>query len=42
VNRSGWVSGNSLVLIITGTGTRTAESYNGDAAGAPLLHVEYQ
>jgi len=42
VNRSGWASGNSLVLIITGTGTRTAESYNGDQAGAALLHVEYQ
>jgi len=42
VNRSGWTSGNSLVLIITGTGTRTAESFNGDQAGAALLHVEYQ
>jgi hypothetical protein len=41
VNRSGWMSGNSLVLIITGTGKRVAESYNGDQAGAPLLHVEY-
>jgi 3-phytase len=42
VTRSGWASGNSLVLIITGTGKRTAESYNGDQAGAALLHVEYQ
>jgi hypothetical protein len=42
VSRAGWVSGNSLVLIITGTGTRTAESFNGDAPGAALLHVEYQ
>jgi hypothetical protein len=41
VNRPGWASGNSLVVIITGTGERTAESYNGDSAGAPLLHVEY-
>ncbi len=41
VNRPGWASGNSLVVIITGTGKRTAESYNGDPAGAPLLHVEY-
>jgi len=41
VTRPGWVSGNSLVIIITGTGHRTAESYNGDQAGAPLLHVEY-
>ncbi|WKZ15720.1 MAG: fibronectin type III domain-containing protein [Candidatus Jettenia caeni] len=41
VNRSGWLSGNSLVLIITGTGKRIAESFEGDQAGAPLLHVEY-
>ena len=41
VNRSGWSSGNSLVIIVTGTGKRTAESHNGDSAGAPLLHVEY-
>ena len=42
INRSGWTSGNALALIITGTGERTAESYEGDAAGAPLLHVSYQ
>ncbi len=42
INRPGWTSGNVLALIITGTGERTAESYEGDAAGAPLLHVSYQ
>jgi hypothetical protein len=41
VTRSGWLSGNALVLIITGTGHRTAEAYNGLPAAAPLLHVEY-
>jgi hypothetical protein len=41
VNRSGWTSGNSLVLKITGTGSRIAESVEGEAAAAPLLHVEY-
>jgi len=41
VNRSGWVSGNSLAIIITGTGNRVAESYDGDKVGAPLLRVEY-
>ncbi len=41
VDRSGWGTGNSLVLIITGTGRRTAESYNGEPDMAPLLHVEY-
>jgi parallel beta-helix repeat protein len=41
VSSPGWTSGNSLVVIITGTGERVAESYNGVAAAAPLLHVEY-
>lgn len=41
VSRSGWSSGNSLALIISGTGERTAESYNGSPDGAPILHVEY-
>ena len=41
VSWSGWSSGNSLVLIITGTGKRVAESYNGDPSGAPMLYVEY-
>ena len=41
VNRPGWTIGNSLAIIITGTGLRTAEAIEGDAAGAPLLHVEY-
>ena len=43
VSRPGWVSGNSLVLIITGTGHRAAETFTGNQpAGAALLHVEYQ
>ena len=41
VTRPGWASDNSLVLIITGSGRRVAEAFDGDAAGAPLLHVEY-
>ena len=41
VSRTGWVSGNALVLVINGTGHRTAWSFEGLAAGAPLLHVEY-
>ncbi len=41
VSQSGWKSGNSLVLIITGSGERVAESYEGDAAGAPILHITY-
>ena len=41
VNRPGWASGNSLAIIITGTGHRTAESFDGDQVGAPLLHIEF-
>jgi PKD repeat protein len=41
VDRTGWRANNSLAFIITGNGTRTAESYDGEPAAAPLLHVEY-
>jgi PKD repeat protein len=41
VNRTNWASGNALALIISGTGTRTAYSYDGNAASAALLHIEY-
>ncbi|MBI5158101.1 MAG: hypothetical protein HZA58_08860, partial [Acidimicrobiia bacterium] len=37
----GWTSGNAIAFTITGTGSRVAESYEGSAAAAPLLHVEY-
>ncbi|MGI9605611.1 MAG: hypothetical protein ACR2P0_05680, partial [Acidimicrobiales bacterium] len=41
VDRAGWSSGNSMSLIISGTGKRTAESFNGTPTAAPLLHIEY-
>ncbi|MFT5717640.1 MAG: hypothetical protein ACI9T7_001836 [Oleiphilaceae bacterium] len=41
VSRSGWKSGNDIAIIITGTGERTAESFNGSSNKAPLLHIEY-
>ena len=41
VNRPGWTSGNALVIVITGSGKRTAEAYDGDNTAAALLHVEY-
>jgi hypothetical protein len=41
VNRPGWATGNAMVFLVTGTGTRTAEPFDGKVAGAPLLHVEY-
>jgi hypothetical protein len=42
VDREGWAPGNDLVLIITGSVLRRAESYEGIVAAAPLLHVEYE
>jgi len=41
VSRPGWASGNALVMIVTGTGHRTAWAYDGSSTLAPLLHVEY-
>ncbi len=42
VNRPGWSDGNSLAIIVSGTGKRTAESYNGAPSAAPLLHLEFE
>ena len=41
VNRPGWSAGNSLVLLVTGSGVRTAESFNGVPGSAPVLHIEF-
>ncbi|MFH2048881.1 MAG: carboxypeptidase-like regulatory domain-containing protein [bacterium] len=42
VNRSGWIEGNAMVFIITGTGKRASRSIDSISSKAPLLHVEYQ
>jgi hypothetical protein len=39
VNRAGWTSGNAMAFVITGTGVRTAEAFDG--LFAPVLHVDY-
>ena len=41
VDRDGWAADNAIAFVITGSGQRAAESFNGDADAAPLLHVEY-
>ncbi len=41
VSQTSWVAGNSMVMIITGSGKRVAKAYEVDPAGAPLLHIEY-
>lgn len=39
VSQPGWTSGNSVSIIVTGSGTRTAEAFDGTRG--PLLHIEY-
>jgi len=41
VNRPGWAFGNALAIVVSGTGHRTAWAWNGSAASAALLHIEY-
>ena len=41
VDRPGWKSGNSIVLVLTGSGKRVAESYDTSPSKAPVLTVEY-
>lgn len=41
VNKSLWDSGEDMAFIITGSGNRQVQAVRGDAANAPLLHVEY-
>ena len=41
VNRPGYTSGNSMVIKISGTGKRVAESYDGSANQAPQLCITY-
>jgi plastocyanin len=42
INRAGWKSGNALSILAYGTGERVAEAYDGVAALAPVLVLEYQ
>ncbi len=41
VDRSGYAINNSMVIVITGTGERTAESYDGSPSQAAQLCIEY-
>ncbi len=41
VNRPGWVTGNAMAFIVTGSGHRTAATFDGNSAAAPKLVIEY-
>lgn len=38
---SGWTNGNSMAFIISGTGTRTAYSYEGNSSRSAQLNIKY-
>lgn len=41
LGRANWQSGNDLAFIISGSGQRIAESFDGEPANAPKLFIEY-
>ena len=41
IDQGSWVSGNSLSIIITGTGHRSAASYDGSTSNSPKLTITY-
>jgi len=41
ITNNGWVSGNPLTFLITGSGSREAESFDGTPTEAPILVIEY-
>ena len=41
VDRSGWQAGNALVLLVSGSGQRTMEAYDGEPEMGASLYVEY-
>lgn len=41
VDRGGWSPNSGVVLVISGSGHRTAEAFEGVPASAALLHLEY-
>ncbi|MBF0446684.1 MAG: VWA domain-containing protein [Magnetococcales bacterium] len=41
VDRPGWVSGNNMAFILTGSGKRVVESYDGETGAAARLRIIY-
>ena len=41
VARPGWEAGNDVAFIISGSGSRTAEAFEGVPGRAPVLHIEW-
>ncbi|MDO8508517.1 MAG: LamG-like jellyroll fold domain-containing protein [Nanoarchaeota archaeon] len=41
VDRAGWASGNSMVFVLNGSGTKEVESYDGESTAAAFLRINY-
>ena len=41
IARPGWLAGNDLAFIISGSGSRTVEAFEGAPGRAPVLHIEW-
>jgi len=41
INRPGWVAGNALAIIVTGTGSRFVDAYEDNVYDAAYLHITY-
>ncbi len=41
IDEAGWQRGGAMNFVISGSGKRVAESFEGEPAAAPLLHIEY-
>jgi hypothetical protein len=41
VDRPGWSAGNAIAFVVSGSGHRAAESYDGSPSRAAVLEVEY-
>jgi hypothetical protein len=41
IARPGWLAGNDLAFIISGSGSRTVEAFEGVPGRAPVLHIEW-
>jgi hypothetical protein len=42
VDQPGWSPGNALVLLVSGSGKRVAEAFDGVASAAPELVLVYE
>lgn len=41
ISKTDWNSGNAMAFILTGSGKRVSEAYDGQPSGAPQLYIEY-